>query len=224
MILQASADDFLAVIEIFWTDEADHAVDEQRIEGARHRIGPRFAGLLIDIVMGVGRQRRALPGLEIHQMIADRAAAERQPGLTRLAQQREIDAEAAVGSLRSRDRLEHQIDRGALPDQSERRGHMGEHAALCRDLQPRDDVVEQPQQLADHRRIVAGRIDADAGVARSKQDAVEDRSRDALGVVEGMVGLQPHAHPSLQADGVAKGRGHGAFLGDQDQILVAHQL
>ena len=57
-----------------------------------------------------------------------------------------------------------------------------------------------------------------------KQDAVEDRGGDALGVVEGMVGLQPHAHPSLQTDGVAKRRGHGAFLRDQDQILVAHQL
>src|SRR5206468_3403547 len=88
-------------------------------------------------------------------MIADRAAAKRQPGLARLAQQREIDAEAAVGGFRSRDRLEHQIDRGALPDQSERRGHMGEHAALRRDLQPRDDAVEQPQQFSDHGRIVA---------------------------------------------------------------------
>src|SRR5215212_7468833 len=65
MILEAGADDFLAVIEIFRTDEADHAVDEQRIEGARHRIGPRFAGLLVDVVMRIGRQRRALPGLEI---------------------------------------------------------------------------------------------------------------------------------------------------------------
>ncbi len=174
--------------------------------------------------MGIGRQRRALPGLEIHHIVADRAAAKRQPGLARLAQQREIDAKAAVGGFRARDRLEHQIDRHALPDQSERRGDVGEHAALRRNLQPRNDAVEQPQQPADHGRIVAGRIDADAGIARSEQDAVEDRGGNAPGVVEGMIGLQPHAHPPLQADGVAEGRGHRAFLRDQDQILVAHQL
>ena len=176
------------------------------------------------MLMGVGRQRRALAGLEIHHIVANRAAAKRQPGLARLAQQHEIDAEAAVGGLRSRDRLEHQIDRSALPDQSERRGDVGEHATLRRNLQPRDNAVEQPQQFADHGGIVAGRIDTDAGIARSKQDAVEDRGGDAPGVVEGMIGLQPHAHPPLQADGVAKRRGHRAFLGDQDQILVAHQF
>ena len=101
---------------------------------------------------------------------------------------------------------------------------MGQHASLRRNLQPRDDVVEQPQQPADHRRIVAGRIDADAGVAGAQQDAVEDRGGDALGVVEGMIGLQPHAHPPAQADGVAKGRGHLAFFRHQDEVLVAHQL
>ena len=101
---------------------------------------------------------------------------------------------------------------------------MREHAALRRYLQPRDDAVEQPQQVADDCRVVAGRIDADAGVARSEQNAVEDRGGNAPGIVEGMIGLQPHAHPALQADGVAKGRGHGAFLGDQDQVLIAHQL
>ena len=50
---------------------------------------------------------------------------------------------------------------------------MGQHAALCRNLQPCDDVVEQPQQAADHRRVVACRIDADAGVARTQQDAIQ---------------------------------------------------
>ena len=101
---------------------------------------------------------------------------------------------------------------------------MGQHAALRRDLQPGDDIVEQPQQAADHGGIVAGRIDADAGVAGSQQDAVEDRGGDAPGVVEGMIGLQPHAHPAAQADGVAKGRCHLAFFRHQDQVLVAHQF
>ena len=101
---------------------------------------------------------------------------------------------------------------------------MGEDAALRRNLQPHNDVVEQPPEPADHGRIVARRIDADTGVAGSQQDAVEDRGGDALGVIEGMVGLQPHAHPPAQADGVAEGRCDLAFLRHQDEILIAHQL
>src|SRR4029077_14621648 len=155
--------------------ESDYAVDQQRIERAGHRVSPRFASLLIDIVMGVGRQRRALPGFEIHHIVADRTAAQRQPRFPRFAQQRQIDAETAVGGFGPRNRLEYEIDRNTLPDQSERGGHMRETAALRRYLQPRDDTVEQPQQFADHGRIVAGRIDADTGIARSQQQAVEDR-------------------------------------------------
>jgi len=77
------------------------------------------------------------------------------------------DRPAAVGGLGARDRLEYQIDRKALSDQSERGGDVGEHAALRRNLQPRDDVVEQPDQRADHSRVIACRVDADAGVARA---------------------------------------------------------
>jgi len=74
--------------------------------------------------MGVGRKCRTLPGLEIHDIAADGAAPQRQSGLVGLAQKRQIDAKAAVGRLCARDRLKHQIDRHALPDQSERCRHM----------------------------------------------------------------------------------------------------
>jgi len=63
----------------------------------------------------------------------------------RLAQQCEVDAETAVGGLRSSDRLKHQIDRQALFDQFERGRDMGQHAALGRHLEPRDELVEQAQ-------------------------------------------------------------------------------
>jgi hypothetical protein len=39
-----------------------------------------------------------------------------------------------------------------------------------------------------------------------------------------MVGLQPRAHASAQADGVAKAGDDLAFFRDQNQILIAHQL
>src|SRR6185503_4121341 len=142
-------------------------------------------------------------------IIPDGAAAQRQPRFPRFAQQRQVDPEAAVGGLGPRDRLEYQVDRKALPDQSERGGHMREDAALRRYLQPRNDAVEQPQQFANHPGIVAGGVDADTSIARSQQQAVEDRSGDALDVIEGMVRLQPHAHPPAQADRVAKA---GSYL------------
>jgi len=62
MILQPGPHDLLAVEQIFRPDEADHAVDQQAGgERARHRIGARLQGLLVDAVMGVRRQR-ACPG------------------------------------------------------------------------------------------------------------------------------------------------------------------
>src|SRR5215471_1165549 len=105
MILQPRADDLLAVKKIFRPDETDDAVDQKRIEGARHRVSARLAGLLIDSMMRIGRQRGPLSGLEIHDVVADRAAPERPASLMRLAQKCEIHAETAIGGLRSRDRL-----------------------------------------------------------------------------------------------------------------------
>ena len=64
-------------------------VDQQRIELARDRVRAHFAGLLIDAVMGIRRQRAALPGFEIHQVIAHRAAIQRQRRFIRLLQQRQ---------------------------------------------------------------------------------------------------------------------------------------
>ena len=66
--------------------------------------GPRLAGLLVDIVMGVGRERRALPGLEIHHIVADRAAAQRQTGRVRFAQQRQVSAPSSPRSSARRSR------------------------------------------------------------------------------------------------------------------------
>src|SRR6202008_618498 len=95
-----------------------------------------YAGLLVDAVMGVGRKRRALPGLEIHYVTADGTPAQRESRLMGLFQGCEIDAETAVGGLRSRNRLKHQIDRQALIDQSKRGRHVSQNASLGRNLQP----------------------------------------------------------------------------------------
>ena len=61
MILEAGADDLLAVEEIFRTDETDDRVDEQRLEVPRDGVGARLHRLLVDAVMGVRRQRAPWP-------------------------------------------------------------------------------------------------------------------------------------------------------------------
>ena len=111
VILEAGADDLLAVVEILGADEADDGVDEQRLELARDGVGACFERLLVDAVMGIGRERRALAGLEVHDVVADRAALEAEGRLAPLFQDRERDAEGGVDRLRAADRLEHEIDR-----------------------------------------------------------------------------------------------------------------
>src|SRR3546814_14014499 len=79
----------------FRPEEADDRVHEQRREGAGDAVGARLHRLLVDAVMRVGRQRAALPRLEIHQVVAERTALQRQRRRARLAQQGKVDAEAA---------------------------------------------------------------------------------------------------------------------------------
>ena len=86
------------------------------------------------------------------------------------------------------------------------------------------EALAREGSTSDHDRIVPGRVDADAGVARSQQQPVQDRRGDAPGIVEGMIGLQPHAHSTAQTNSVTKSSHDFAFLGRQDQILVAHQF
>src|SRR6516162_1790353 len=111
MILEPGADDLLAVVEMFRPDEAHDGVDEERRERARHRVGAGLERLLVDAVVRAGGERAALPGLEIHHVVADGAAVKRQRGRARLGEEREVDAEAPVGGLAPRDRLEHEVDR-----------------------------------------------------------------------------------------------------------------
>ena len=113
MILQPRSDDLFAVVKILRADKADHGVDQQRRERAGDGVGARLHRLLVDTVMRIGGQRRALAGLEIHDVVADRAAFQRQGRVLGLPQDTQVHAEAGIRRFRSGDRLEHQIDRGA---------------------------------------------------------------------------------------------------------------
>ena len=77
MVLEPGADDLLAVVEIFRADKTHDRIDEQRRVAARHRIGACFHCLLIDAMMRLRRQRRALSGFEIHEIGARRRPVQR---------------------------------------------------------------------------------------------------------------------------------------------------
>ena len=116
VILQACADDLLAVVEVLGPDKSDDGIDEQRFEFSRYRISARFERLLIDAVMRVGRERAALTGLKIHDVVADRATLKTERRLAAFAQHAEVDAEALVGGFGPGNRLENEVDRRAAID------------------------------------------------------------------------------------------------------------
>ena len=220
MVLQPSSQDLLSVEQIFRPDEPHDGIDEERIEGPRHAIGAGLQGLLIDAMVGVGRQRRALAGLEIADLVA--APTQRKGRRPPLRQQGQIDPEPPVRALRSRDRLEHQIDRRAAFHRLDRRRHVGQHTALGRDLVAPPGVIDEAQQ-ADHRgQIVSGGVDANDRVAATIHQPIKDRGRHPGRIICRVVGLQPHGEASWQPHRGAKGGHHPPLCRNGDQILVAH--
>ncbi|SKY49546.1 Uncharacterised protein [Mycobacteroides abscessus subsp. abscessus] len=151
MIFESRSDDLLTVEEIFGPDESDDGVDQQRLQRPCDRVGARFEGLLVDgpatgPEVCARRQCRALPGLQIHHVVADGPAVQRPPGLIAFVENCQVDAESAVGALGARNRLEDQVDRCARLDQADRRGDVREHARLHRNIETLPHVVEEFEQ------------------------------------------------------------------------------
>jgi len=86
--------------------------------------------------------------------------------------------EALVGGLAPRDRLEHEVDRRALGDERERRGHVRQHAGLGRDVELGAHLVEHAEQRMRALGTVGRGVDADDGVAGAEQEAVENARGD----------------------------------------------
>ena len=61
MVLEAGADDLLAVVEVLRADEADDGVDQQRLEAPGDRVGARLEGLLVDSVVGSAERAEPWP-------------------------------------------------------------------------------------------------------------------------------------------------------------------
>ena len=70
VVLQPGADDLPLVVQVLRPDEADDAVDQERVERPGHAVGPGLERELVDALMGAGRQGTPLPRLEVHRLLA----------------------------------------------------------------------------------------------------------------------------------------------------------
>ena len=224
MVFERRPNDLLAVVEVLGADEADHRIHQQRPEPTGHGVGPGLAGLLVEPVVGVGRKGAALACFEVHDVLAQRAAVQHEGGFPGFLQQVQVDAEAGVGSLRSGNGLEGEVDGRALLDELQSGRDMAQHARLRGNGVLLAHGIEQVQQLAHGFGVVGGGIDADDGVAAAVEQAVEQAGGDAARVVGGVVGLEARGQPPTQPQRVAKLRDNLAAAGHPNQLLAAHQL
>ena len=194
---------------------------------ARDRVGARLQRLLVDAVVRVGRQRGALAGLEIHHVVAHRAALQRQrrrraPRAAAPASRRSCALAASVPAI---DWNTRSTGTPAL-DQRERGGDVGQHAGLRRDARSRRSARRAGAAARDQlRRAVGRRVDADHRVAAAVHQAVED-ARPAMprGSSVGWLGCSRTASVPGRPSVLRKRVTTAALAGDQDQVLVAHDL
>jgi hypothetical protein len=224
VIFEAGPEDLLSIIEVLRADEPDHGVDQQRLERPGDGIGAGLAGLLVHAVVGAGRQRAALPGLEVHHVVPEGAALQPPDRIVRFAEQRQRDAETGVRGLGARDGLKDEVDRRPPTHQLQGGGDVGQHTGLRRHIEAAAQLVHHFDQGANHRRVVRGRVDADDGVAAPIEEPVHDAGRDSPGIIGRVVWLQSGGQPPLEPDGVAEPGDHAALPRHQHQILESHQL
>lgn len=224
MVLKPRTDDLLAVVEILRSDKAHDGVHQQTVKGAGNRIGTYFHGLLVDAMVTVRRQGRALPRLKIHRVLAHRAASERTGGVLSLAQDRQRDAKACICRLRPRNGLKHQIDRRTKVDRLNRGRHMAKHAGLNRQVIGEPQLVQQPRGANIVADAIGGWINADHSIARTIDQPIDSTDRNAQRIVSRMVGLIARRDRPRQTHRGAKRTHHIDLARHIDQIGVAHEL
>jgi hypothetical protein len=154
-------EDLLAVIKVLRPDEPDDGVHQQRLEPAGNGVRASLAGLLVHPMVSGRGEGAALPCLEVHDVGADGATPQLQRRVPRLCQQSEGNPEARVGSLGTRDGLEHEIHRRTPAHYLERGSHMGQYAGLSGDSVPLAQGVDHVKQCRHRLWTVAGRVDPD---------------------------------------------------------------
>ncbi len=194
------------------------------MEAAGDGVSAGFAGLLIEAVVRVGRERAALAGLKVHDVSAGHASVEGAGGLFGFLEHGEVDAEGGVGGFGAGDGLEDEIDGSAAAEGLDLRGDVGEDAALRGDAPGFADAVDQVEERDDGGGVVGDGVDADDGVARAEGEAVDDGGGDALEGIGGVVGLEAGGEAAGKAERVAKARDDADLGGDGDKVLEPHNL
>ena len=109
--------------------------------------------------------------------------------LLRFMQEREIDAEAAVGGFGAGDGLKNQVDRRAACERLHQRRDMRQYTALYRDGILLPHVVDQLQESMHAADIVRSRVNPYHRVSRAQQQAIHHGCGYASRIIHGMVRL-----------------------------------
>ena len=153
MIFEPGADNLPLVVQIFRADEADNAVDQERIERSRHPICPRFQRQLIDCRDELPRKARC-PGRFRNTSrcclpsATSRCAMMLQHPFAAFAQHGQSDSEAAIRRFGAGDGLEKQIDRRAAIHRGELSGDMRQAAGLRGNFVGVDQAVRSRVRIA----------------------------------------------------------------------------
>src|SRR5437868_7090514 len=141
-----------------------------------------------------------------------------------LAQQREIDAEAAIRVFCARDRLEQQIHRSAALHGRQLRGDVRKATGLRRNLVSRDQALQSMQDRGNALDGICRWIYADHSVPTSVEQTFECRKQYAACVIRRMVRLRANRQHSRLAERVSAAS-YIANLGRREnKIFVAHDL
>src|SRR5271163_834261 len=175
MVFQSSANDLPLVIQILRPYEADDAVNEKRLEGARDSIGSRFKRKLIDSVMRFGGKSAALAGFEIHHVVthptgfrvgvATVVSMMFENLFVSIAQQVQCDSEAAICGFRSGHGLEEKIDRRSTIKRRQLSGDMRQATGLRGDFIGIHEAIQGRKNRADGIDRVSRRIYTNDGVS-----------------------------------------------------------
>jgi hypothetical protein len=111
--------------------------------------------------MRIGRERAALPGLEIHDVMADRATFQIERLIAGFFQHRDVDSEGRACRFSAGDGLKYQIDWSAPAHRFHLRRDVCKHATLARNLTRLTQPIEHPQQGFNGLEIIRNRIDTD---------------------------------------------------------------
>src|SRR6185437_14315785 len=177
MIFEAGADNLALVVEIFGSNEAYHAIHNERIEDPRDTIGACLKSELIDALMSFSRKRAALARFEIHGLRALPFRVTRAMMLesffAAFAQRRERDAKAAIRRFGACDGLEEQVHGRAAIHGGELGADVCEAADLCGYLVGFHQTIQCVKDRADHFHGIRGGIHADHRVTASVKQTLK---------------------------------------------------